>query len=79
MKIEHKEKMNIIRAEIGYMLLWNGTYVSYIALPLTKDVDAIAAEVVEMTEEEAIAAQEAEREASEQELLTALEVLGVSE
>lgn len=79
MRIEHKEKMNIIRAEIGCMLLWNEDYVSYIALPLSKDIEAIAATITEVTEAEAIAAQEADREATVEELLAALEALGVSE
>lgn len=79
MRIEHKEKMNIIHAETGCMLLWNEDYVSYIALPLSRDAEAIAATITEVTEAEAIAAREANKEATVEELLAALEALGVSE
>lgn len=79
MKIERKENMNIIYADAGYKILWNGSYANYIALPLTRDVDAVAAECVEYTIEEAEAAERAEEEATEEDYLAALEVLGVTE
>lgn len=79
MRVENKEKMNIIYAETGYVLLWNGDYVNYIALPLDKDAEAVAATITEVTEAEAIAAQEALVEATDEDYLEALEVLGVTE
>ena len=56
MTIERKENMNIIYADAGYKILWDGSYVNWIALPLSKDVDAVAAECVQYTIEEAEAA-----------------------
>ena len=79
MRIENKEKMNIIYAETGHVLFWNGDYVKYIALPLNKDAEAVAATITELTEAEAIAAQEVLAEATDKDYLEALEVLGVTE
>lgn len=83
MKIINKENFNQIKAENGYVISWDGTYASVINIPLSRDVQSVYNQCEEITiaekdarEAEALAAQQ---EASIEELLAALEVLGVSE
>ena len=63
-------------------IFWQEAWVSYIAAPLTADIDAIVAECVEHTPEQMEAIKEERRmeeAATEEDYLAALEVLGVSE
>lgn len=75
--------MNIIRAEDGYELFWNNSFVNAVYVPTNRDVEEVKAECVVYTYEEAEIKREeiraAEEEATQEDYLAALEVLGVSE
>jgi hypothetical protein len=83
MKIINKKICNQIKAEEGYVISWDGAYARTINIPFSRDIQSIYAECSEITEAEYEAIKEAEeiaaQEASVEELLAALEVLGVSE
>lgn len=82
MIVERLENMNIIRAEDGYELFWNNSFVSVIYVPASRDVEEVKAECVLYTYEEAEVKREElalEAEATEEDYLAALEALGVSE
>ena len=87
MRIETLENMIMIYPSTeGNYIFWNEAWVEYIATPLNADIEAIIAECVEHTpeqkaeiEEQRRKEQEALEDATEEDYLAALEVLGVSE
>lgn len=82
MIVETTNTMNIIRAEEGYEIFWNNSFVKEIYIPLNRDIEEVKAECVLYTYEEAEVKREElalEAEAEEADYLAALDVLGVSE
>lgn len=83
MKIINKEICNQIKAEEGYIIIWDGMYARTINIPFSRDVQSVYAECSEITEAEYEAIKEAEalaaQEATDEDYLEALEVLGVTE
>lgn len=53
MIVETTDIMNIVKAEEGYELFWNNSFVQEIYCPLSRDPEEVKAECVLYTHEEA--------------------------
>ena len=53
MIVETTDIMNIVKAEEGYELFWNNSFVQEIYCPLSRDVEEVKAECILYTYEEA--------------------------